>query len=154
MKLFLLTNVHRETLVCDTSLVGHLLRQRDKPDRYAHWDERDIARVGAATLAISIVTIAELRAGYVNAGWGSRLVANAERQWSAFVPLLIDDPHLNEWARLRGAARARGVAIGDNDLWIAATASVRRQTLITCDRDHVRIAPDLGAEVLFLAPPV
>jgi tRNA(fMet)-specific endonuclease VapC len=147
-------NARRETLICDTSFVGHFLRQKEKPDRYADWDERAMARVVRATLAISIVTVAELRAGYMNAGWGSRMVADAERQWAAFLPLLIDDPYLNEWARLWVAARARGVAIGDNDLWIAATASIRGQALVTCDRDHQRIAAELGVDVLFLQPPV
>jgi predicted nucleic acid-binding protein len=52
------------------------------------------------------------------------------------------------------AARAGGVALSDNDLWIAATASVRSQVLVTCDRDHARIARDLPVEVLYLAPPV
>jgi predicted nucleic acid-binding protein len=71
-----------------------------------------------------------------------------------FVPPMIDDPYVNEWARLWVVARRMGVALSDNDLWIAATASVRERTLVTCDRDHVRIAPELGAEVLYLAPPV
>jgi predicted nucleic acid-binding protein len=57
-------------------------------------------------------------------------------------------------ARLSAAARARGIALGDNDLWIAATASVRDSTLITCDKDHVRIARDLPVEVVYLQPPV
>jgi predicted nucleic acid-binding protein len=42
----------------------------------------------------------------------------------------------------------------DNDLWIAATASVREAVLVTCDRDHVRIARDLPVEVVYLQPPV
>jgi predicted nucleic acid-binding protein len=105
-------------------------------------------------LVISLVTIAEARAGYVNAGWGSRRVVDGERKLAAYVPVLIDDQHLNEWARLWAAARRQGVALSDNDLWIAATASVRGQVLVTCDRDHARIAPELRGEVLFLAPPV
>jgi predicted nucleic acid-binding protein len=52
------------------------------------------------------------------------------------------------------AAWENGIAISDNDLWIAATASMCRSPLVTCDRDHVRIAPELGGEVLYLAPPV
>ncbi len=48
-------------------------------------------------------------------------------------------------------ARSDGIAISDNDLWIAATASTSRSPLVTCDRDHVRIAPELGVEVLFSA---
>jgi predicted nucleic acid-binding protein len=99
-------------------------------------------------LAVSIVTIAELRAGYIGAGWSSRKVADAERKVAEFVPVLIDDPQLNEWARLWAAARARGIALSDNDLWVAATASPQERTLVTCDRDHVRIAPDLAVEVL------
>jgi predicted nucleic acid-binding protein len=147
-------NVRRETLICDTSFVSHFLRRRRRPERYVHWGDGDVARSRAAILAISIVTIAELRAGHINAGWGSRRVADAERRSAAFVPLLIDDPHLNEWARLSVTARARGVAMSDNDLWVAATACVRENVLVTCDRDHVRIAPELGVEVLFLQPPV
>jgi predicted nucleic acid-binding protein len=100
------------------------------------------------------VTIAESRAGYVNACWGSRKVAKEELALAAFRPILIDDPHLDEWARLSVAARRRGVALSDNDLWIAATASVREGVLVTCDRDHVRIARELPVEVLFFAPPV
>lgn len=71
-----------------------------------------------------------------------------------FFPLLIDDPYLNAWARLWVAAKERGIAVGDNDLWIAATAAFRGHALVTCDRDHVRLAPDLSVEVMFLAPPV
>ena len=52
------------------------------------------------------------------------------------------------------AARAKGVALSDNDLWIAATASSPGCALVTCDRDHERIAPEMPVEVVFLAPPV
>jgi len=144
----------RETLVCDTSFVGNLLKRDEAPDRYAHWDEGVMEWVACGRLAISIVTLAEIRAGYLNADWGPRRVRNAERKLAKYIPLLIDDPHLNEWARLSTVARASGVALSDNDLWIAATASVRSSVLVTCDRDHLRIAPDLAGEVLYLQPPV
>jgi predicted nucleic acid-binding protein len=146
--------VSRETLICDTSFVSHLLSRRERPERYSHWSVEDVTRIRASLLAISIVTIGELRAGYMLAGWGSRRIAKTERQWADFLPLLIDDPHLNEWARLSIAARTSGVALSDNDLWIAATASVGSRVLVTCDRDHVRIAPELAGEVLYLQPPV
>lgn len=143
-----------ETLICDTSFVSHLLKLDETPDRYAHWDEDIMGRVESELLAISVVTVAEVRAGYLKAGWGARKVSWAERKLATYLPLLIDDPHLNEWARLSTAARASGVALSDNDLWIAATASVRSSVLVTCDRDHVRIAPELAGEVLYLQPPV
>jgi predicted nucleic acid-binding protein len=146
--------VSRETLICDTSFVSHLLNLDESPDRYAHWGEAVMDRVESQLLAISIVTVAEIRAGYLKAGWGRRRVSRAERKLARYQPLLIDDPHLNEWARLSSAARASGVALSDNDLWVAATASVRSRVLVTCDRDHVRIAPELAGEVLYLRPPV
>jgi predicted nucleic acid-binding protein len=147
-------DVRTETLICDTSFVGHLLKLEDTPDRYAHWDESVMGRVESELLAISVVTIAEVRAGYLKASWGPRRVARAERRLASYLPLLIDDPNLDEWARLSNAARASGVALSDNDIWVAATASVRSHALVTCDRDHVRIAPELGGEVLYLRPPV
>ena len=78
----------------------------------------------------------------------------AERFLRRFSWLPVERSYVQEWARLRAVARRSGIAIGDNDLWIAATASTRRQALVTCDRDHVRIGPELGVEVLFLVPPV
>jgi predicted nucleic acid-binding protein len=113
-----------------------------------------LERVDAGELAISVVTIAEVRAGCIGAGWGGRKITEAELFVASFLPIEIDDPHLHEWARLWAAARLRGIALSDNDLWIAAAASARRQSLVTCDRDQVRIAPDLAVEVLYFAPPV
>jgi predicted nucleic acid-binding protein len=146
--------VSRETLICDTSFVSHLVNRVEAPDRYAHWVGSAMARVESERLAVSVVTLAELRAGYLNAGWGSRRVAEAELALATFIHVTIDDPHLNEWARLSTAARASGVALSDNDLWIAATASVGSRVLVTCDQDHVRIARDLPVEVVYLQPPV
>jgi predicted nucleic acid-binding protein len=143
-----------ETLVCDTSFLRHAWRWSQEPTRYAHWGAATLARVEAALLAISIVTIAEVRSGQLRGGWGGRRIARSERALAGFLPLTIDDPHLHEWARLRNAARSKGIAISDNDLWIAATASVRRSVLVTCDRDHLRIARDLPVEVVYLQPPV
>jgi predicted nucleic acid-binding protein len=144
----------RQKIFCDSSFVGHLIRREKQPQRYEHWDDATLARIEAASLAISIVTIAEIRAGYLNAGWGKPRVTRGELVLAKYLPVLIDDPHLDEWAKLRVAARARGISLSDNDLWIAATASVRDSTLITCDKDHVRIARDLPVEVVYLQPPV
>jgi tRNA(fMet)-specific endonuclease VapC len=146
--------VATETLVCDTSFVGHMSRWLKAPGYRGSWDVAMRDRVDSALLAISVVTIAEVRFGQLRGGWGRRRIVESERELSRFLPLTIDEPQLHEWARLRNNARAHGIAIGDNDLWIAATASVRESVLVTCDRDHVRIARDLPVEVVYLRPPV
>lgn len=143
-----------EILICDTSFVSHLWRRLRAPARYAHWDRAVVDRVGEAVLAINVVTVAELQAGRVRDGWGGRRVARAERSIAAFRSVTIEEPELEEWARLRVVAWKRGIAISDNDLWIAATASTCGSPLVTCDRDHLRIAAEMPAEVVYLAPPV
>jgi predicted nucleic acid-binding protein len=100
------------------------------------------------------VTVAESRAGYLRGGWGFKRMEDYERHLDGFVKVSVEDDLVGEWARLSAAAKRRGIAIGDNDLWIAATAHTRGYPLVTCDRDHQRIADDLGVEVVFLAPPV
>ncbi|HEX4732709.1 MAG TPA: PIN domain-containing protein [Solirubrobacterales bacterium] len=141
-----------EILVCDTSVVSHLFRRRSQPDRYAGWGS--VSRLRGSVLAISVVTVAESRAGFLIDHWGLRKTCTANRMLEGFLQIPVDRSALDEWARLRAAARARGIAISDNDLWIAATASVREQVLVTCDRDHQRIAPELPVDVVFLVPPV
>lgn len=143
-----------ETLICDTSFVSHMWRRFRAPARYGHWDAKTMARVETAILSISVVTIAETRAGYLRANWGNSMIEAAEQRLQRFHPIPVRRRYASEWARLRAAARNAGIAISDNDLWIATTASVREQVLLTCDRDHVRIARDLPVEVVFLAPPV
>jgi predicted nucleic acid-binding protein len=141
-------------LICDTSFVGHLANRDKWTDHYEKWGGDTLARIETASLAVSVVTVAEARAGYLGAGWSGSRLAAAEAQLKRFSWIPVDREHADEWARLSVAARSNGVAISDNDLWIAATASVRGQALVTCDRDHVRIAPELGVEVVFLQPPV
>ena len=86
--------------------------------------------------------------------WGPRRTRGGDHDLESFLQIPMDDGALDEWARLRAAAKITGIAIGDNDLWIAATASTRRHALATCDRDHVRIARDLPVEVVYLQPAV
>jgi predicted nucleic acid-binding protein len=143
-----------EVIVCDTSVVGHLMRSRRDPERRARWDEEILGRLGAALLAISVVTVAESRAGFLMDRWGPRRTAAGEYHLGWFVQIPVEDGALDEWARLRAAAKISGITIGDNDLWIAAAASTRRYALATCDRDHLRIARDLPVEVVYLQPPV
>jgi predicted nucleic acid-binding protein len=141
-------------LICDTSFVSHLRRRVRNPGRYEHWDTGTVDRIEAAFLTISIVTIAEARAGYLNKNWGPATVRKVEENLRRFHPIPVRRRYVDEWARLKTAARKSGIALSDNDLWIAATASRRDQVLVTCDRDHVRIEEDLGVDVLYLAPPV
>lgn len=139
-----------ERLLCDTSFVGHSARRLVKPERYATWPAELLARIEGAILAISVITLAEVRYGYLVAGWGPERIRKEERRLAGLLHVPLDATVLDEWARLRAASKRHGWNVGDNDLWIAATASSRGYALVTCDADQARIA-DPALEVLHLS---
>lgn len=141
-----------EHLLCDTSFVGHQGRRTSLPAAYDHWEAELLHRIEVGVKAISVITIAEHRRGYLNAKWGERKIQEAEARLLSYLPIPLDDEILNEWARLKQLCGQAGLSVGDNDLWIAATASSRGMPLVTCDRDHARITDD-RLEVIYLPAP-
>jgi len=117
--------------VADTSVF--IAREVDRPlDVAALPDE----------LAISVITVGELRAGVLVADD----VATRDRRLStlaaalALEPLPIDGEVADAWARLRVSLREAGRRMPVNDSWIAATALAHDVPLVTQDRDHVAVA--------------
>lgn len=139
-----------EILLCDSSFIAPLSALRAHPERYRHWDAGIVERVDAAILAVSVVTLAEARFGYLNAGWGKRKIKEWELRFASFLQIPLDFPDLDEWARLKDLAKRGGIAASDNDLWIAATAATRGHPLITCDKDQLRLDPHIPVEVIYL----
>ncbi|MDX6583012.1 MAG: hypothetical protein QOI10_2196 [Solirubrobacterales bacterium] len=141
-----------ELLLCDSSFVGHLRVRATAPERYEHWSAEDLARVDRGVLAISVVTLAEARFGYLKAGWGAPKITAEEQRLRTFVWVPIDEAVIEEWARIRALCERSGWGMGDNDIWIVAGASSRGIPLVTCDRDQRQIV-DPKLEVIFFAPP-
>lgn len=92
-------------------------------------------------LAVSVVTIGELRVGVLSAvdpevrerRLSTLLAASARR------PVPIDDAVAAAWARLRVLLRNRGLRMPINDSWIAATAIAFDMPVVTQDRDFPAI---------------
>lgn len=129
-----------EVLLCDTSFVGLMERAAGRPDRIAHWPDAIRERLDEAILAISVITRAEMKAGYAYAGWGERRIERSEDLLRAYSAIPLDEECLNTWAALKACGMPDGWNVGDNDLWIAATAVSRELPLVTCDTDFSRIA--------------
>ena len=92
-------------------------------------------------LAISVITIGELRAGVLSAADVStrdlRLATLAEAL--AFDALPIDQAVAATWARLRVLLREAGLRMPVNDSWIAATAMTLAVPVVTQDDDYVEV---------------
>jgi len=92
-------------------------------------------------VAVSIITIGELRAGVLAA----TDVATRDRRLSTLThalglkPLPIDELVADAWAALRVTLRHRSVKMPVNDSWIAATAIAHRLLIVTQDADYVEI---------------
>ena len=98
----------------------------------------------ADEIAVSVVTVAELRLGVLLAGdVVSRSTRLATLQLAeALEPLPIDDRVGAAWARLVATLRAVGKRMPINDSWIAATALAHDLAVLTQDADY-DVVPEL-----------
>lgn len=104
---------------------GRLLRREALPER----------------LAVSVITIGELRAGVLAA----TDVDTRDRRLATLTdalyldPVPIDEAVAEAWASLRVRLRDLGLRMPVNDSWIAATAIVLRVPVVTQDDDYVDV---------------
>ena len=93
-------------------------------------------------LAVSIITIGELRAGVLAA----RDVTTRDTRLATLTaamtldPIAIDDDVAAQWARLRVLLRDAGQRMPVNDSWIAATAMALQVPIVTQDDDYINLA--------------
>ncbi len=116
--------------LADTSLFiavesGRQIRVESVPDR----------------LAVSVITIGELRAGVLAAldlETRDRRLGTLARAL-LLDPVPIDDAVAAAWARLRVMLREGGLRMGVNDSWIAATALALGVPVVTQDEGYIAV---------------
>ncbi|MCY4037452.1 MAG: type II toxin-antitoxin system VapC family toxin [bacterium] len=88
-------------------------------------------------LAVSAITIGELRAGVLAAADSSTLDQRLSTLTAALAlnPVPVDEPVASAWARLRLALRDSKLKMPVNDSWIAATAIALNIPVVTQDDD-------------------
>ena len=92
-------------------------------------------------IAVSIITIGELRAGVLAAADVTTRDRRLQTLTAALElePVPIDEVVATEWARLRVLLRDTGQRMPVNDSWIAATAMAREVPVVTQDDDFPRV---------------
>lgn len=85
---------------------------------------------------ISVVTEGELRALALQFGWGTSKLQDMDDLLGYFtiIPLPFEGI-VDAYARIDDYSRRRGIPMGKNDAWIAATAHVTGARLLTTDKD-------------------
>ena len=117
--------------IADTSLF--IARESGRPLDVTHMP---------AQLAVSVITVGELRAGVLAAadtGTRDRRLATLTEVLS-LDPLPIDTDVATAWARLRVDLRDAGRRMPVNDSWIAATALTLDVPVVTQDDDYGDVA--------------
>jgi len=93
-------------------------------------------------LAVSIITIGELRAGVLAASDVTTRDMRLATLTAAMTldPIAIEDDVAAQWARLRVLLRDSGQRMPVNDSWIAATAMALQVPIVTQDDDYINLA--------------
>jgi len=103
--------------------------------------ERPISGAPPKRIAVSVVTIGELRLGVLAAESGAIRARRLETlsKAEALEPMPIDGPVAHAWAVLRLALRDEGKRMPINDSWIAATAIAGHIPVASQDDDFDNI---------------
>ena len=118
--------VDQEVALADTSLF--IAIEQDRP----------ISSRPPDRVAVSVITLAELRLGVLAAPDGptrARRLATLSVA-SSLEPLPVDDGVAHAWAALRIALRDAGRKMPINDSWIAATAIANDLAVASQDSDY------------------
>jgi predicted nucleic acid-binding protein len=109
--------------------------------------DRPLAGTPPERVAVSVVTVGELRLGVLTAAEGETRARRLETLSHAetLEPLPIDTVVANAWAALRLALRDAGKRMPLNDSWIAATAIAARIPVVSQDGDYDDVP---GVEVI------
>jgi tRNA(fMet)-specific endonuclease VapC len=120
-------------LLLDTSVVLHLIRGKATGEAI---DRAFGLRARPDRPLISIITVGELLAFARQRGWGG---ARIDRLKTAVEELVVVDVRnqsvMDRYAEIDTFLVRRGNPVGDNDVWIAATAAAAGAVLLTTDRD-------------------
>lgn len=100
--------------------------------------ERPLTTPPPEEVAISVITIGELRFGVLAAADGPTRARRLETlsRAEAFDPLPVDAAVASAWATLRLTLRDQGKRMPLNDSWIAATAIANHLPVVSQDGDY------------------
>jgi tRNA(fMet)-specific endonuclease VapC len=133
----------------DTNVLAHLLRNNATGKKID--TELALSTRPERPLLCSVVE-GELLGVVEKLGWGPAKLAALHALLSQLVRVSSGEVEVvRAYAQLYANQRKKGLPIGENDLWIAATAKAVGAMVITCDSDFQKIDPS-EVEYLYIAP--
>ncbi len=125
-------NLPSELLLLDTSVASEKFRGTFDEVRYGHI-------FANRTAVLPLPAVAELLQLPLRRGWGQDRATELRLFIKGFTILVPSETTAELWANIRARCARVGIAAGENDTWIAATAMESGCELVSYDRDHVRM---------------
>jgi tRNA(fMet)-specific endonuclease VapC len=134
-------------VILDTNVLVHLLR--NKATGQALEAKFNLSARAERPLLSSVVE-RELRGLAGLWDWGPARIAKLEQTMSQLVRVSAGEPEVVKcYARLYAQQAKLGQKVGENDLWVAATAIAIDAIVLTCDSDFLKFDPALVKYVYF-----
>lgn len=117
----------------DTNILIHYSRRNEIGERI---ESRYQLFTTPSIPLVSYVSEAEARAFATYRAWGEAALTQLSFLFSVFRVVPMDSPDLlPAYIEIDVYSRRKGIKMGKNDLWIAATAKVTGATVLTTDQD-------------------
>jgi len=104
------------------------------------------ARLHPGEVAMSCITFGELLYGAEKSTRRNEVLRTLERLAERVRVLPLERSVSGEYGRLRASLEAKGIPMGNNDLWIASHALATRLTLVTNNEREFARVPALKLE--------
>jgi tRNA(fMet)-specific endonuclease VapC len=118
----------RVELILDTDVASFMFRECERGAAYSEL-------IGESRAGITLLSIAELRAGVVLKNWGPQKIASLDAFLSRFLLIEASSEIANISGGIRACCEQVGRAVSWPDAWIAATALWLDVPLVAHDRD-------------------
>lgn len=125
------------SIVVDTNILSYELKRDTRAVRYTPYLQDH-------TLAISFVTLAELRLWTNRRNWGKRRLSELDALLSRYFVLYSNDEICRIWVKITFACERKGHQIAESDAWIAACAIHSEAPLVTHNWRDFADVPDLN----------
>lgn len=117
----------------DTNIVVHLIRGNPLAERI---DAQFNLRSGLSRCIVCVVTVGECLSLARGFAWGAAKTKYLKQVLETIPWVDINHPDvLDAYADIDQAGKKRGLNMGKNDVWIAATARATGNVLLTTDQD-------------------
>jgi predicted nucleic acid-binding protein len=126
-----------DALLLDTDAFSFLMKRTDtRAELYK-------PHVKGKTIALSFITVGELFAWGVMRNWGASRFAELEHRVKTAVVVPYDLELCRKFGQLKSELMKKGISVSSNDLWIATCALRHSIPLVTHNKKHFELIPDL-----------